>query len=75
MACGARCELNGWITAQGTFPQIVELIDAVAAEPWAKRIDQIKIDPKDNGERFGISIRLSTLFIPGRASTTWSVFR
>ncbi len=59
-------ELNGWVTATGSLRQVLMLVDALETDPWLKRIDQYRIDPKDNGERFSAMVRLTTLFLPGR---------
>ncbi|MBT8484577.1 MAG: hypothetical protein KJO43_03295 [Phycisphaerae bacterium] len=59
-------EIEGWLTAEGTLAQAVELVDAVAAEPWIKRVQQVKLDPKDNGDRVTLTLRLTTVFVPGR---------
>jgi hypothetical protein len=60
-------ELEGWVSGTGAFAQVLSLVDAVEAEPWIKRIDEIKFDPSDNGERFNVTVRLTTLFLPGKA--------
>jgi hypothetical protein len=59
-------ELEGWISAETTFELAVRLVDEIEAEPWLKRIRQLRLDPKDNGERFTVTVRLTTLFMPGR---------
>ena len=61
-------ELGGWISGEGTFSQGLELVDRIDAEPWIKRITQVRLDPKDNGGRFAIRVRLATLFLPGGAT-------
>ncbi len=58
-------EIEGWINAEGTIQQAVALLDALATEPWLKRIDQVKLTAKDGGTRCGISVRLTTLILPG----------
>jgi hypothetical protein len=63
-------ELEGWISGTGTFEQVLRLVDAVESEPWIKRIDQLKLDPKQNGERFDVTLRLTTLFLPKRSPAT-----
>jgi len=60
-------ELEGWIAGSGSFEQVLRLVDDIENEPWMKRIDQFKIDPRDNGEKFDVTVRLTTLFLPGRA--------
>ncbi len=59
-------ELEGWITGTGNFEQILQLVALIEAEPWIKRIDLLKLDPKDNGSRFNVNLRLTTLFLPKR---------
>lgn len=57
-------ELDGWINATGTFEQALRLVDAIESEPWIKRINQLTLDPKENGAKFAISLRLTTVFLP-----------
>lgn len=57
-------ELEGWISGSGTFEQALNLIDSIEAEPWLKRIDQLTLDPADNGAKFTVDVRLTTLFVP-----------
>ena len=59
-------ELSSWITVTGSLAQALALADQIEAEPWIKRIDQFNLDPKDNGETFAATVRLTTLFLPGR---------
>ncbi len=60
-------EVQGWISGHGSLEQVVRLIDRVQAEPWLKYVDQVKLDPKENGQRVDVTLRLKTLFLPGRA--------
>lgn len=60
-------EREGFVSAEGSFEQVVALIDRIMAEPWMKRIDQVRLDQKDNGARYGVTVRLTTLYIPGRS--------
>src|SRR5262245_45093679 len=59
-------ELEGWISGSGTFEQALRLVDGIESEPWLKRIDQVKFDPKDNGAKFDVSVKLTTLYLPGK---------
>lgn len=59
-------EVEAWVSGEGDLGKIVELVDRIDAEPWIKRINQVRIDPKENGTRFGVTVRLATLFLPGR---------
>lgn len=59
-------EVEAWISGVGALDDVVRLITALEAEPWIKRIDQVQLDPRDNGARVAMSMRLTTLFLPGR---------
>lgn len=60
-------ELEGSISAEGTLAQAVALVDRIQAEPWIKRVTRVRLEPKHNGERFAVTVRLTTLFLPDRA--------
>jgi hypothetical protein len=59
-------ELDAWVNGSGTLEQCLKLIDAIDAEPWIKRIDQLVLDPIDNGSKFQLALRLTSLFLPKR---------
>lgn len=59
-------EVEASISGVGALEEVVRLITAIEAEPWIKRIDEVRLDPRDNGERVNVSLRLTTLFLPGR---------
>jgi hypothetical protein len=59
-------ELDGWISGEGSLEQIALLGARIDAEPWMKRVDSVKLDAKDNGARFAVTIRMTTLYLPGR---------
>ena len=59
-------ELSSWVSVTGSLARVLNLADRIEAEPWIKRIDQFTLDPKDNGETFSATVRLTTLFLPGR---------
>ncbi len=63
-------ELQAWVTGEGDLDDVVQLVDRIDAEPWLKHIDHVKIDPRDNGDRFDVTVRLTTLFLPGREPET-----
>lgn len=60
-------ELQGWISGQTTYENALRLIHRIDAEPWLKRIDQVSLQPKDNGSRFAVKIKLTTLFLPNKS--------
>ena len=57
-------ELEGWSSGEATFEAALRLVHRIDAEPWLKHLDQVRLQPKDNGDRFGVTIRLTTLFLP-----------
>ncbi len=57
-------ELEGWISGEATFESALRLVHRIDAEPWLKHVDQVRLQPKDNGDRFGVTVRLTTLFLP-----------
>ncbi len=57
-------ELEGWISGEATFEAALRLLHRIDAEPWLKHVDQVRLQPKDNGDRFGVTVRLTTLFLP-----------
>ena len=57
-------ELEGWISGEATFEAALRLVHRIDAEPWLKHLDQVRLQPKDNGDRFGVMVRLTTLFLP-----------
>jgi hypothetical protein len=56
-------ELEGWVGGEGTIEQAVLLVDRIIAEPWMKRVDNVKLDAKDNGARIAVTVRLTTLYM------------
>lgn len=58
-------QLTGTVTGRGTLEQVMRLIHRVESEPWKKRIHSLAIDPDDTGEQFHVTLRLTTLFLPG----------
>lgn len=59
-------EVPGSITAEGTLAQAIELVDRIEAEPWLKQVHDVNLDPRDNGQRFMVRVRLRTAFLPGQ---------
>jgi hypothetical protein len=58
-------ELEGWVSGEATFVQALGLVEAVHREPWPKHVDQVRLEAKDNGARFKVTVRLTTLLLPG----------
>ncbi|MHC5001616.1 MAG: hypothetical protein ACYTJ0_00690 [Planctomycetota bacterium] len=59
-------EVEGSLSGEGSLEQALRLVHEVQAEPWPKRIDQMRLNPRDNGARFDVTMRLTTLFLPDR---------
>ncbi len=59
-------ELDAWIAGGGTLATVIALIDRIDAGPWIKRVDHVDIDPTADGDRFTVTVRLTTIFVPGR---------
>lgn len=59
-------EVEATIVGEGTFEQIVELTDRIETEPWIKRIHEVRLNPRGNGERFNMTLRLVTIYLPDR---------
>lgn len=57
--------IEGTITGRGSLEQALRLVHRIDAEPWIKHIDTVGLDPKENGEQFDITVKLTTLYIPG----------
>ncbi len=60
-------EVQASITASGRADQVFRLLFRVDAEPWTKRIESMRLDPTADGSAVRLSIRLTTIFLPGRA--------
>ena len=60
-------EVQASITASGRADQVFRLLFRVDAEPWTKRIESMRLDPTADGGAVRLSIRLTTIFLPGRA--------
>lgn len=63
-------EVEGWISGEAPLEPALRLLHRVEAEPWIKRIEEVRLEPRDNGARFAVTLRLVTLFLPGRAATS-----
>ena len=61
-------EVQGTIIATGTVDRIYRLIFRVDAEPWIKRIESIRLNPNADGQQLGITLKLTTPFMPGLAA-------
>jgi hypothetical protein len=60
-------ELEGWVAGRGTLEQALRLVHWIEAEPWPKRIYDVRLEPKEAGKAFNVNVRFITIFLPGRA--------
>jgi len=58
-------ELDATIAGEGSLEQVLRLVHRVEVEPWIKRIDGVKLDSVRDGERVKLTLRLTTVFLPG----------
>jgi len=58
-------ELDATLGGEGSLEQVLRLVHRIEVEPWIKRIDSIRLDGLREGERIKLSLRLTTLFLPG----------
>ncbi len=59
-------QIEASILGHGSLEEVLQLVDRIDAQPWLKRVLQVRLQPRDNGERFAVTVRLVTLFLPGR---------
>lgn len=58
-------ELDATLNGEGSLEQVLRLVHRIDVEPWIKRIDGLKLDSVRDGERIKLTLRLTTLFLPG----------
>ena len=51
----------------GSLEEAVRFLHELDAAPWAKRIESVRLDPIKNGQRIRVTVRVSTIFVPGSA--------
>ena len=62
-------EVEGSVVASGRASQIYPLIYRIQAEPWTKRIESIRLDPSADGASLRMTLKLTTIFLPGKSAT------
>ncbi len=53
--------------ATGTWPQFNTMLHALAAEPWIRQVEGLRVIGKGEGETVEVSIKVRTLFMPNRS--------
>ena len=61
-------EVEGSVVASGRASQIYPLIYRIQAEPWTKRIESIRLDPSADGASLRMTLKLTTIFLPGKSA-------
>jgi hypothetical protein len=59
-------ELPATMSGEGTVDQVLRLVHRIHAEPWIKRLDGVRLEQAKAGERVRMTLRLTTLFLPGK---------
>lgn len=59
-------ELPATMSGEGTVDQAMRLVHRVQSEPWLKRLDGVRFEQSKAGERVKVTIKLTTLFLPGK---------
>lgn len=62
-------EVEGTVSGTTNWHGAIELLDRLKAAPWIKKIDQVRLRASGDGSRLQVTVRLRTLFIPGRSPT------
>ncbi|MHC4082176.1 MAG: hypothetical protein ACYS15_15325 [Planctomycetota bacterium] len=60
-------EVEAWISGEGSLERVLRLMHRIDAEPWLKRVHQVRVQPKLSAERFAVQLRFVTVFLPDRA--------
>jgi len=58
-------ELRATLAGEGAADQVLRLVHRIAVDPMLKRIEALRLDPLKDGSRIRVTIRLSTVFVPG----------
>lgn len=60
-------EVEASVSGEGSLETVMHLVHRIETEPWMKRVVQVRLTPRDNGERFVVTVRLVTIYLPSRA--------
>lgn len=63
-------ELQATVTAEGSVEQTLRLLHRIEVEPWIKRVESVRLEERRDGERLRSTIRLTTIFMPGKRGTS-----
>ncbi|MFM7261258.1 MAG: hypothetical protein ACKO3W_11700 [bacterium] len=59
-------EVEATVIAAGRAGQMYRLMHRVQVEPWLKRLESIRLDPSADGAQVRMTLKLRTIFLPGR---------
>lgn len=59
-------EVRATLAGEGAVDQVLRLVHRIAVDPMLKRIETVKFDPTRDGSRVRVTMKLATLFLPGR---------
>jgi hypothetical protein len=60
-------EVRATLAGEGAVDQVLRLVHRIAVDPMLKRIETVKFDPTRDGSRVRVTMKLATIFLPGRA--------
>ena len=60
-------EVQATVMATASVERIYRLIFRIDAEPWIKRIESLRLDPRADGNQVKLTVRLTTPFMPGQS--------
>lgn len=63
-------ELQATVSTEGSVEQTLRLLHRIEVEPWIKRIESVRLEERRDGERLRATIRLTTLFMPGKRGSS-----
>lgn len=58
-------ELRATLAGEGAVDQVLRLVHRITVDPMLKRVESVKFDPVKDGSRIRVTMRLSTIFVPG----------
>ncbi len=61
-------EVGATVVGEGTIEQVLRMIGWLDADGWVKRLVQIQMNPNPDGSEIRLTLRLTTIFLPGRVA-------
>ena len=56
--------LEGDLVGEGTYQQVVRALGLIESQPWLKRVRAVTLDPKDQGRRVEVRVKVEAAFVP-----------